>query len=451
MPGKNKSMKNLLKYRVNVADSMVLVAIGLAAAYWILESMYNLFAGNDQDFISQLLGLDTEIIWPRVIVLCLFVFFGSHVQYTINERKKAEKALLESEEKYRTILESMEEGYYEVDLSGKITFTNTATCRMIGYSSDKLIGLYGRHLMTLETVRRVDRIFNTVLQSGGSARISDFQITHGDGRTRFLELSVALRKDAKNRPIGYRGVIRDVTERLKAEREQKRLAALMLEARAATIMGLAKLAEYRDEGTGKHLERIREYSRIIAEKMSLLPKYIGYITDKYTEDIYRSSILHDIGKVGVPDSILLKPDQLSKEEFEIIKTHSILGGDVLNAIDDQVEGTSFLTLGKEIAYYHHEKWDGTGYPKGFKADEIPLSARIVALADVYDALTSRRNYKKAFTHERARNIIVDLRGTHFDPDVVDVFLSIEDDFRRIRKELQEPADPVQFPAKMALN
>jgi len=206
-------------------------------------------------------------------------------------------------------------------------------------------------------------------------------------------------------------------------------------ARMATILALAKLAEYRDDDTGIHLERMREYSRIIADEMAKKPNYIGYITEEYIEDIYHSSILHDIGKVGIPDAILLKPGKLTPDEFETIKRHSTLGGDILTDIEAGIEGQTFLTLGKEIAYYHHEKWDGTGYPKGLKGEQIPLSARIVALADVYDALTSERIYKKAITHEKAKEIITHANGRHFDPDVVDSFLTREEDFKMIWEKM----------------
>ena len=206
-------------------------------------------------------------------------------------------------------------------------------------------------------------------------------------------------------------------------------------ARMATILALAKLAEYRDDDTGIHLERMREYSRIIADEMAKKPNYIGYITEDYIEDIYHSSILHDIGKVGIPDAILLKPGKLTPDEFETIKRHSTLGGDILTDIEAGIEGQTFLTLGKEIAYYHHEKWDGTGYPKGLKREQIPLSARIVALADVYDALTSERIYKKAITHEKAKEIITHANGKHFDPDVVDSFLTREEDFKMIWEKM----------------
>ena len=168
--------------------------------------------------------------------------------------------------------------------------------------------------------------------------------------------------------------------------------------------------------------------------MAEKPGYKGYITAEYIEDIYHSSILHDIGKVGIPDAVLLKPGKLTPDEFEVIKGHSLLGGNVLTEIEIKIKGQTFLTLGKEIAYYHHEKWDGTGYPKGLKGENIPLSARLVAAADVYDALTSNRIYKKAFAHEKAREIIMSRKGKHFDPDVADSFLARDNEFNTIREK-----------------
>ncbi len=206
-------------------------------------------------------------------------------------------------------------------------------------------------------------------------------------------------------------------------------------ARSAIILGLAKLAEYRDEDTGAHLERIREFSKILAESLSKKEKYSGYITMEYITDIYSSSILHDIGKVGVSDSILLKPGKLTAQEFERIKQHPVIGGNAIDSVESKFQGRSFLTLGKQIAYYHHEKWDGTGYPEGLAGEEIPLSARIVALADVYDALTSKRTYKEAFSHEKSYKIILSDRGSHFDPDIVDAFLECEDVFKKIREKM----------------
>ena len=434
------SMKRFIKYRISVADSMVLVGIGLAASYWVLESIYNIFTTREVDFFNQLVGTDVNEIWPRVIVFCLFLFFGSHVQYTINNRRKAEQALKESEEKYRTILENIDEGYFEVDLDGNFTFFNDSTKRILGFSDDELMGLNISTPTELKSAKSIFHTFQQVLKTDQPAQVSEYEVITKDEKKRILEVSISLLKDTEELPFGYRGVFRDVTQRLTAERERKRLEFQLHQARSATILGLAKLAEYRDKGTGTHLERIREYARIIAEEMARLPKYRSYITAEYIENVYRSSILHDIGKVGVPDAILLKPDQLSVDEFEVIKRHALLGGDALNTIDSKVEGKSFLTMGKEIAYYHHEKWDGSGYPKGLRGEEIPLSARFVALADVYDALTSERLYKEAYSHETAREIITRLKGSHFDPDVVNAFIAKESEFRRICDALHQDED-----------
>lgn len=200
-----------------------------------------------------------------------------------------------------------------------------------------------------------------------------------------------------------------------------------------TILSLAKLTEYRDHETGRHLERIISYTRLIATQLQNISVDKTYLTDEYINDLCISSILHDIGKVGIPDQILMKPGKLSPEEFDNIKTHTVIGGNVLEETELMNTGRTFLTIGKLVAYHHHEKWDGSGYPYGLNGEAIPLSARIVAIADVYDALRSERPYKKAFTHEQAIDIIVDGRGKHFDPELVDILLSIESDFKSVSR------------------
>ena len=315
-----KKLNGILSKPVDLADQMLLVGIFLAFLYWGFESFLNVFSPEDINIYRQVFGPKVSDMWLRLIVLCLFLIFGSHVQYTINKRKDAEEALSDSYRKLRN-------------------------------------------------------------------------------------------------------------------------------AQIITILGLAKLAEYRDEGTGTHLERIREYAKIIARELAKIPKYRNLITPEYIDDIYQSSILHDIGKVGIPDAILLKPDKLTDEEFAVIKRHTLLGGDAIKAIEDRIEGKSFLQMGKEIAYNHHEKWDGSGYPGGLKNEDIPLSARIVALADVYDALTTGRFYKRAYSHEKTLQIIMDHKATHFDPEIADVFLKLEDDFNRIREQqLRKDMTRIELPA-----
>ena len=203
----------------------------------------------------------------------------------------------------------------------------------------------------------------------------------------------------------------------------------------ATVFGLARLAESRDPETGEHLERMRRYVRELAVEMASWPKYDRIIDSGFVETLYYSSPLHDIGKVGIPDAILLKPGKLSVEEFDIMKTHALIGGDTLKDAGVEAGENSFLEMGRDIAYYHHEKWDGSGYPHGLLGPDIPLCARIVALGDAYDAMTTKRPYKEPFPHEKTRQIILDAAGQHFDPEVVDAFLKREQKFIKIQKEL----------------
>jgi response regulator RpfG family c-di-GMP phosphodiesterase len=198
-----------------------------------------------------------------------------------------------------------------------------------------------------------------------------------------------------------------------------------------TILSLASLAETRDNETGAHILRTQRYVKLLALEMRKLPAYAEELTDEVVELLFQSAPLHDVGKVGIPDSILLKPGKLNDREFEIMKTHAQLGAEALRAGERQYGSSGFLVYACEIAAWHHEKWDGTGYPDGLATTEIPLSARLMALADVYDALRSKRVYKEAFSHEKSRTIIVDGRGSHFDPDVVDAFIAVEDEFFRV--------------------
>lgn len=212
---------------------------------------------------------------------------------------------------------------------------------------------------------------------------------------------------------------------------------LSLESRDLVIFTMAKLADHRDNETGSHLERMRSYAQLIAGELSTWPKFRDVVDGQYVRLIYLTSPLHDIGKVGIPDRILLKPGRLTPEEFEIMKTHAIIGGETLQAAALQHPGANFLTMAYDIAITHHERWDGGGYPNGLKGEEIPLCGRITALADVYDALTSRRVYKPAFFHEKARQIILDGSGTQFDRDVVQAFLNVESEFIAIQSRATE--------------
>jgi len=207
---------------------------------------------------------------------------------------------------------------------------------------------------------------------------------------------------------------------------------LSLETRDVAIFALAKLAESRDAGTGAHLERVRSYSRILAQHLASSKRFEREIDAEQIRLVYMTSPLHDIGKVGIPDSVLLKPGRLTEAEFEVMKRHTSIGAHTLDAARQRFPEVKFLKMARDIAASHHERFDGRGYPDCLAGDDIPLAARIVAVADVYDALTSRRVYKEADSHEVARRSILDQAGTQFDPELVTAFAANEQAFEEIR-------------------
>jgi len=212
---------------------------------------------------------------------------------------------------------------------------------------------------------------------------------------------------------------------------------LSLETRDMVLFSLAKLAESRDPDTGRHLERVQEYCGIIARRVNKKIESQEGFEPSFVRMVFQTSPLHDIGKIGIPDTVLLKPGRLSDREFEIMKTHTVVGASTLNAALKQFPNAAFLRMARDIALGHHERFDGTGYPLGLSGRNIPLAARIVAVADVYDALTSKRVYKNAFAHDVARSIILEESGSHFDPELVQIFADAEEEILDVRKRLSE--------------
>jgi HD-GYP domain-containing protein (c-di-GMP phosphodiesterase class II) len=218
---------------------------------------------------------------------------------------------------------------------------------------------------------------------------------------------------------------------------ERELADDIIQAQRGIIFATSKLAESRDEETGEHLERVREYCRVLARRLAQIsPRHAQLIDEQLIDDLFEAAPLHDIGKVGIPDAILFKPGPLTEDEYEIMKGHTIIGADMLRKVADRVPENSFLKMGIEIAQSHHERWDGTGYPDGLAGEEIPLSARILAVADVYDVLISTRHYKEAYSHELSREIILRERGMQFDPDIVDALLASVEEFTEIYERFE---------------
>jgi len=238
-------------------------------------------------------------------------------------------------------------------------------------------------------------------------------------------------------------VLRDNESKLE-QKVQQRTAELMQRTQEnelikdTTIVALSSLAETRDNETGNHIRRTQNYIRELAIKLKAHPRFANFLTDENITLLYKVAPLHDVGKVGIPDSILHKPGKLTDEEFEIMKTHAALGG---NAFASAVAGldisSTFLDVACQIAMSHHEKWDGSGYPAGLSGDDIPIPARLMALADVYDAMSCKRIYKLAIAHDEVTSAILEGRGKHFDPDVVDAYLEIQLQFVEIAEKFKD--------------
>lgn len=198
----------------------------------------------------------------------------------------------------------------------------------------------------------------------------------------------------------------------------------------AGIFSMAKLAESRDDDTGKHLERVRNFCRLLSERLGSHSRYEKEIDSGFTDNIFYASPLHDIGKASIPGRILVKRGRLTDEEFTIMKSHADQGARTLETFKRKYPGSKVLAMGITISRHHHEKWDGSGYPQGLTGEDIPLAARIMAVADVYDALRSTRCYKPAFSHEYSSGIIMQKSGSHFDPEIVNAFVNLQEEFNQ---------------------
>ncbi len=232
-----------------------------------------------------------------------------------------------------------------------------------------------------------------------------------------------------------RKLLEDQTKLL--EQQVKERTREVTRTQDVAIYCMASLAETRDNETGNHIRRTQHYVRLLSDYLSNHPAYRDYLDKETIQLLYKSAPLHDIGKVGVPDRVLLKPGKLNEEEWEQMKRHPQCGHDALLSAENELGSTPFLQIAREIALTHHEKWDGSGYPEGLKDNDIPISGRLMAMADVYDALISKRVYKEAFSHEKSVQLILGEKGTHFDPLIVDAFEQLQNEFKLIAEKFKD--------------
>lgn len=260
--------------------------------------------------------------------------------------------------------------------------------------------------------------------------------------------------DYINKPFQFEEVLARIQTHLKIYQMQSQLSEAnhrleelvseqvreIADSQMATIMALARLAQSRDDNTGRHLERVYSFSRVLTQRLQATDLYADRLNDSTVECIPYACFLHDIGKVAIPDSILLKPGKLTPQEFAIMKTHAQIGAETLQTVFNRYPGNKLIQIGIAVARWHHERWDGSGYPDGLAGDEIPLEARLMSLVDVYDALRSERPYKGSISHEETRAIILACSGSQLDPAVVQAFLDVEAEFARIFTCLGGEAD-----------
>jgi len=284
--------------------------------------------------------------------------------------------------------------------------------------------------------REIPIIFLTAM-AGTEDEIHGLELGAVDYITKPIRPALVLaRVDTQLKLKAAADFLRDHNEYL--EQEVQRRTREVVAIQDVAIQAMASLAETRDNETGNHIRRTQHYVKVLAEHLQDHPRFRHFLSVATIELLFKSAPLHDIGKVGIPDHILLKPGRFSAEEFEIMKSHTTLGRDAIQRAEDQLGiRAEFLSLAKEIAYSHQEKWDGSGYPQGLVADAIPISARLMAVADVYDALISRRVYKAGMPHEQAVEIITQGRGSHFDPDICDAFLACCEQFQEIAQRFAD--------------
>ena len=361
---------------------------------------------------------------------------NQQAEYLEAEVKRRTEEQQHSEHRFQLLYEAIVDDVVLVSVQGRILQANPS------FIDHYYGGTLPPQASFLEIVRPQDRcrVERELLQPlyRGTA-LPAWCITLLSAQQQEIEVEISgallLRGDQK---LGVQLLLRDIG--IRQELERRLIASLnrVRQTENAAILALAKLSEYRDVTPGKHLERIREYCRLLAEELARLPQYATELTPHFIQNLYQGAILHDIGKVAVPDEILAKKGPLSPDEEALMRLHAGKGGDVIGIMMDGSRCSGFLSVARNIAYHHHERWDGQGYPQRLHGVDIPIEARIMAVADAYEELTAALHPQQRLTHAEAVQAIVEEVGRAFDPAIVDAFLLIQDSFNWVRQALAEP-------------
>jgi PAS domain S-box-containing protein len=425
------------------------IPVILVTGHGDLENALRALRRGAYDFLLK--PINVEILLNTVrkgIDHCRLKRFERDYRLLLEEQVRARtKELAETNEFLKGILDSSTGvSIVLTDFDRKVLFWNTGAENIFGFTAEEMIGssitkLYANNGFA----SAADESLRELLKDRRATLQRNVEQQAKDGRLLTISLTVSPMSDASNRIRGILGLGQDVTEQVRLHEELLRSYRRIRRIQGASIFALARLAESRDGETGFHLKRMQAYCKVLCDQLHKREKFLEILTEAYIEDLVQCSVLHDIGKVGIPDSVLFNPRKFGINEYEIMKQHSIMGGKALeDAAKEAGQKESYLFLARDIAYYHHERWDGSGYPFGLRGEDIPLAARIVALADVYDALTTERRYKRSYSHEEARAVIVEDRAKHFDPDVVDAFSEAEAEFKHIRDVVSERSRTEKF-------
>jgi PAS domain S-box-containing protein len=361
-----------------------------------------------------------------------------------NNKLSRHVAILEEEVKKRTLIQAATEERYRLlfdqiadDVAVLTENTTILHCNRtfkenyLGDDVDKVISFF--QIVTFHDRETLKNLINNTLITGKHVRSCPLSLIKSDGSTCETEINISLVTRNKEKP-GILLVIRDISTRQLLEKRLFSSLKLKKQTENAAIMSLAKLSEYRDVTPKNHLERIREYCRVLAIQLSRQKDFIKTISSDFIQDIYHAAVLHDIGKVSIPDALWDNRHSLTIQEETKIRSHTIVGGDVIKQMEAAGQKSSFLSMAKDIAYFHHERWDGNGYPYGLKGNEIPLAARILAVADAYEELTTACNRQDRACHEKATEAIIKGIEFEFDPRVAEALFLRQEELKLIRKK-----------------
>lgn len=339
--------------------------------------------------------------------------------------QKAESEL----ERYKEIIDNVKVGVYRHSPGPKGHFleVNPALVEMLEAQNKEDLLKYNAVYFCRDAKKRrefIDKVLNEAV-----IKDVELEITTLKGKNIWVSIS-AVKKEDDHKQVYFDGIVRNITQRKKTELQREKLYRGIIEVFAF------QAEEQGNIETASHIKRIVEYTELIAKKLRELPQYKDLLDESYIRDLGYASMLHDVGKWGIPTKILLKPGSLTKAEEHLIKQHPKIGVDMLEPILQEKKDNRYLHLIENAILYHHEQWDGSGYPKGLKGEEIPIEARIIALSDVYDALTSERSYRKPFTHAEAYRIITEDEKNRFDPNIMDIFKKYHLEFKKIKDSIK---------------